>query len=48
MWAIRAVPIGDTDLVIASTAIANGFTLVTGNVREFARMPGLQHLNWGV
>lgn len=45
-FAIRATPIGGNDLVIASTAIANGLVLVTGNVRGFGRVPGLTVENW--
>lgn len=31
----------DLDLQIAATAIQHGLTLVTGNIRHFARVPGL-------
>ncbi len=31
----------DLDLQIAATAIQHGLTLVTGNIRHFARIPGL-------
>jgi tRNA(fMet)-specific endonuclease VapC len=34
----------DADLQIASTALHHGLELVTGNVRHFARVPGL-HIN---
>ncbi|MGI8619743.1 MAG: type II toxin-antitoxin system VapC family toxin [Gemmatimonadaceae bacterium] len=44
--ATRGRRIGEADLVIASTAIAAGYTLVTGNVREFARVPRLTHVSW--
>ena len=33
--------IGHNDLIIASTALANDFDLLTDNVREFQRVPGL-------
>lgn len=33
--------IGAHDLLIASTALAHGYDLLTDNVREFARVPGL-------
>lgn len=33
--------IGAHDLWLAATCIAHGHALVTGNVREFARVPGL-------
>jgi tRNA(fMet)-specific endonuclease VapC len=44
--ALRATPISDNDLVIASTALASQRTLVTGNVREFSRVPGLEVESW--
>ena len=34
-------PIGDHDMIIAATAIASGYDLLTDNVREFDRAPGL-------
>jgi tRNA(fMet)-specific endonuclease VapC len=36
----------EPDLRIASIAIARGLTVVTGNVRHFARVPGLAVENW--
>lgn len=39
--ALRHQPVGDRDLVIASTALANGYAVMTGNRREFDRIPGL-------
>lgn len=39
-------PIGPYDVLIAGTALANGATLVTRNVREFRRVPGLAVENW--
>jgi tRNA(fMet)-specific endonuclease VapC len=39
-------PIGAHDLLIAATALRHQSTLVTRNVREFSRVPGLQWLNW--
>lgn len=45
-YALRHQPIGDRDLVIASVAMANNLTIVTGNVREFSRVPGLKVENW--
>lgn len=39
-------PIGPHDTLIAATALRYQATLVTRNVREFARVPGLQFLNW--
>jgi len=42
----RGTPIGPLDILIAAHARAEGMTLVTNNVREFARVPGLQIENW--
>ncbi|WP_246041356.1 type II toxin-antitoxin system VapC family toxin [Peteryoungia ipomoeae] len=39
-------PIGTTDLFIAAHARSLDLTLVTANVREFARVPGLKIENW--
>ncbi len=39
-------PIGPNDLLIAAHARALGLTLVTDNVREFSRVPGLAVENW--
>ena len=39
-------PIGANDSAIAGHAIAVGCTLVTNNVREFARVPGLVYEDW--
>ena len=39
-------PIGPHDTLIAATALRHQGTLITRNVREFSRVPGLQLLNW--
>jgi tRNA(fMet)-specific endonuclease VapC len=39
-------PIGPYDLQIAAIARAHDLTLVTRNVREFERVPGLRLENW--
>ena len=39
-------PIGPNDLLIAAHARALGMVLVTDNVREFGRVPGLVVENW--
>lgn len=44
LWAHLAsagTPIGAHDMWIAATCLAGGHALVTANVREFARVPGL-------
>ena len=38
--------IGPDDLLIAAHARAAGLTVVTGNEREFGRVPGLRVENW--
>ncbi|WP_460426281.1 type II toxin-antitoxin system VapC family toxin [Azotobacter armeniacus] len=38
--------IGPNDTAIAGHAIASGCTLVTNNVREFGRVPGLVYEDW--
>ncbi len=38
--------IGGNDLLIAAQAIAFGYTIVTDNQREFARVAGLTRENW--
>jgi len=38
--------VGGNDLLIAAHAIALGHTLVTDNIREFARVDGLRCENW--
>ncbi|MEQ8959068.1 MAG: type II toxin-antitoxin system VapC family toxin [Coleofasciculus sp. C2-GNP5-27] len=42
------IVIGAMDLLIASQALDRGITLVTNNVREFSRIPGLTWENWVV
>lgn len=39
-------PIGPHDTLIAATALRHQAALVTRNVREFARVPGLRCVNW--
>ena len=39
-------PIGSNDLLIAAQAVALGYTAVTDNEREFARVGGLPCENW--
>lgn len=39
-------PIGPLDMLIAGHALSLGVTLVTNNIREFGRVPGLRIENW--
>lgn len=43
---LAGTPIGPNDTAIAGHAIAAGAVLVTNNVREFARVPGLALEDW--
>jgi tRNA(fMet)-specific endonuclease VapC len=40
------IPIGNYDVLIAAQARRRGLTLVTANVGEFERVPGLIVVNW--
>jgi tRNA(fMet)-specific endonuclease VapC len=42
----KSNPIGESDLLIASIAMANKQTLITKNKRHFERIPGLQVEGW--
>ena len=44
--AAAGTPISPYDLLVAATALEHGATLVTNNVREFARVPGLVMEDW--
>lgn len=39
-------PIGANDMLIAAQTVALGYTIITDNVKEFARVEGLPHQNW--
>lgn len=39
-------PLAEPDLRIASIALSHDLTVVTGNTRHFARVPGLSVENW--
>lgn len=39
-------PIGALDLLIAAHALSAGCILVSNNLREFNRVPGLRSVNW--
>ena len=43
---LAGTPIGPNDTAIAGHAIAAGAVLVTNNVREFERVPGLMLEDW--
>lgn len=38
--------ISDADILIASTALVNNLTLITGNLEHFNRIPGLVSQSW--
>ena len=42
----KGTPIGPLDMLIAAHARAENMILVTNNVREFERVPGLELENW--
>ena len=42
----RGIPIGPLDMLIAGHARSLGYTVVTNNVREFARVKNLKTANW--
>jgi len=42
----QGIPIGPNDLLIAAHALACNLTVVTANVGEFSRVPGLRVENW--
>lgn len=42
----KGTPIGNMDLLIAAHALSINFILVSNNIKEFARVPGLLYENW--
>ena len=42
----KGVPIGPFDTQIAAQGLAGNLTVVTNNVREFSRIPGLKVEDW--
>jgi len=44
--AIRGMPVGPYDVMIAGQAKARNLILVTNNTKEFERVPGLSIENW--
>lgn len=45
-FATRKNTVGPNDLVIAATAIAAQATIITGNMKEFSRLPDVKVENW--
>ena len=43
---ISGTPIGAYDVMIAAQGVARGLTVVTHNIGEFSRVPGLQWEDW--
>jgi tRNA(fMet)-specific endonuclease VapC len=49
LWAegqLKGIVIGDADLVIAATALIEGLTLATDNIKHFEWIDGLTLINW--
>jgi tRNA(fMet)-specific endonuclease VapC len=46
LLASAGTPIGPYDVLIAGQAVARDMILITGNTREFGRVPGLRFENW--
>ena len=44
--AAKGVSIGPFDSLIAAQAVSRGLILVTNNIREFSRIPGLKTEDW--
>jgi len=42
----KGTPIGPMDMLIAAHAKSKGLIVVTNNIREFERIPGLKTENW--
>lgn len=42
----RGINIGDADMRIASIALVQRLTVITGNLRDFQRVPNLPVQNW--
>lgn len=42
----NGTPVDDFDLLIGATALAIGYCVVTSNQRHYARIPGIQVVNW--
>lgn len=44
--AARGTPIGPYDVLIAGQAVARNLILITNNIKEFGRVPGLRIEDW--
>lgn len=44
--AVKRVPVAPHDLMIAATAIANGYAVAARDERSFPKIPGLSVLHW--
>jgi tRNA(fMet)-specific endonuclease VapC len=44
--AAQRIPVGPRDLIIAATAVANGYAVATRDERSFRKIPGLSVLHW--
>ncbi len=44
----RGLPIGPMDILIAATALEHHLTVVTHNLGEFQRVPGLKCVTWSM
>ncbi len=42
----KGTPIGPNDMLIAAHALDAGLIMITANVKEFSRVPGLKVENW--
>jgi tRNA(fMet)-specific endonuclease VapC len=44
--AAKKIPVGPHDLIIAATAMANGYSVAAHDKRSFPKIPGLNFLRW--
>lgn len=42
----KGTPVDDFDLLIGATALTIGYCVVTNNERHYAKIPGLEVVNW--
>jgi len=42
----NGTPVDDFDLLIGATALTTGYCVVTNNERHYAKIPGLEVVNW--